>query len=562
MNAINVVSDKGIEFESTYKETIQMINNLKLINITGIDIDGIMNKAMQIKVNCESELQGKVSSTYMEQASIRAIAEQVYSKGISDLLSLQLDLRPYDVYFTAYYQSKSIRNSLKDNVLDNPEQVKAFAKAIITLLNSVNYSDTRFYDTEKGIVEELYALAYLLIKKEVVLFNDSTILAWVKSNPIAVNFINQAVQDDILLLSKDSKKKSKLDVLVAECLKNGFGSTFLDIDILKYIASFSNVDMKVVMSTLEKLYNEIEDLRKDKFNGENVVNSLTRSNKEIKKDIIINDFFKNIALVMASTAACVGIVVGSFAFSNRNSYIPLYMTYKDIYSSSENVQTPNAPEYMEKLEEGKDTVLIEYTPWEKYNYTNGGEGYTRDITTYDLSPVQVEDYEDYLDIDYKVLCEGTYNTDSTIKIDLDRLYDEAILEVVHYTQDMNDVTNGGKSYFWKPLILGIAIDMVTLLITYLLTFERDYEGNRTGYNFLIGRLKKTIIYYNEWKNNRHNYKENGIKLKKALEELKDICAKNEEVRKLFLDILARYESQLPNGTKKDKFLTLARKIKK
>lgn len=557
MRAVNIMTDKAIEFEATFRETNRMVDNLKSIDISGIDTLHIQKAAIQIRSDCERELQDKVSSSYIEEVGIRALAEQVYAAGIAKLLELQSDLRNYDGYFKAYYTIKSMRSEIDKTDFDEPEQIKKFAAATIFLLDDVNHSGTRFYDTEKGIVEELYAFAYFLLKKEMFLFRSSTILTWVRENTIASNFINDEVKKDIEKLKKDADKKRKIEALIANSLKDGISSTYLSDELMYFVSLYNDVSMNKIKNKLESLYQRIEELKGKKENGEAKLEELKERKIGARQKVLVNEFFKNAAVALTTTAAVVGVFVGAFKFANRNADKTIYKTYKDIYSASSEVQTPNAPEYMDLIEEGQDTVLLEYEPWEKH-YGRYSYYYSRDIYKYNVSEIALPAYEDYLDIDYKTLCQREYfKTDKVeFDLDLDTLYKEAILEVVHYTQDINDFDKPNPTYFWIPLTVALILNILILFVSYLITYDE-----KSNASWLWGRLYNLKKSFLEWIKDCKYDREIGLDIKRQLEELRRIMQEDQKCKQLFTDFLGTYEQILPNTTDKGKYLTLARIIK-
>lgn len=73
------------------------------------------------------------------------IAGMDYAKLTAKLQELESRLKEYEIYFKSFNYVDSI--SLVANY--TVEELKIIAKTVISLLNSINYSKTRIYKTEK-----------------------------------------------------------------------------------------------------------------------------------------------------------------------------------------------------------------------------------------------------------------------------------------------------------------------------------------------------------------------------------------------------------------------------
>lgn len=556
MPAVIYASDKAIEFEATYIDTMDMINNLRSIDITGYDIDYAEKRVEEIKRKCEAELEGKLSKTYLEEVGVRALAEQIYANGMAELNTIQSDLQAYEVYVTSHYNVINFRNSMKSED-NNPEQIKAFSRAVITLLKQINGSNTRLYSTESGVVEELYSIAYIIAKKEVLLFNKSTIFDWVKGDKIATSFFNREIAKDINALLPNVSNKERLEVLIANSRKESLRSNYLNDALISYLVANDKSNLESVLQKLSDLAGDIQDKSSKIQALEESVSGHKKSQDNLTFRMLNNDILKTLGITLSCVATLVGLIFGGIKFCNSLGQTKtFYKTDKEIISTGEEIQTPNASYYAEKIDEKDLLILIEYMPWEEHHPYRASDYWGREVYTYDLSNVVCENDEDYLNIDYKVLCDRKEDNEKIYhELDVDRLYDEAILEVVRLSQSEEDFYEEKKEH---PVV-GTALGMFVWLVMWFLICARERGGNLVVPVF--DNFQNLPHDYKTFMEDTKNRREIGQKLKKELEELKQLLKEDETLRSKFIELFNKYQDILPEGRDKKSYMALAREKK-
>ena len=121
-----------------------MLNSLESIGLDISPYEEILEKIEQASKNIK--MSGDDTTLFSSD-----IAGMDYAKLTAKLQELESRLKEYEIYFKSFNYVDSV--SLVANY--TVEELKIIAKTVISLLNSINYSKTRIYKTEK---REYYSL--------------------------------------------------------------------------------------------------------------------------------------------------------------------------------------------------------------------------------------------------------------------------------------------------------------------------------------------------------------------------------------------------------------------
>lgn len=528
-------NDKAIEFQSELLKTKRMIDNLATI---GVD-SGIYSKRIKL---IEEECRGEYSSTKLKGMSSggvefmqRAAAELTYTKAIGELLKIQSELKTYEVYFSSFNYVDTVDFSKEYT----EQELDVIAKNVIKLLNDINASDTRYYASEKLVVEKLYSFAYQVIKLELRKTGKSKVLDWAKNDAIAANFIDHEIENDVASLDKDDLESPNLKSALANVKSMGLSFSYLDDGLILYL-SIQNDDTllndirKVLIELSETLEENTKKIKNNEMRKEGLVKESSKNKKEIRKDST-----KLVLKTVASLSLIAGLIFGGIKFGNTTSKQVTYSTKNEVYSQSSVVQTPKIDDYQKALSLSVDdgateltqTKIIEYGTWNR----DEDEGYIRDVTTYDVSEIDYSNLSEYLNLDLEALgIEGATLEQTKDTLNPDDLYDEAILEVERIIQDLDN-----ENIVYELRVLLIVLGEIIAVLIYVM-IEMALICSSTNDACITDFLLNIPYYLSCIYDDKKELKKMLLKIKELLESSKKLVRENEEVRERFAELYQKY----------------------
>lgn len=511
--------DKAIEFNGLYKDIERMLTNLEKI---GIDISEEKKEAVNIKEESEKKL---------TLGAVQMQAEIQYSEGIKKLKELSQKLERHKVYYYLYNETLKIETELAKKEISN-EQIKIYASTAINLLKQIQSSDTRVYNSEKMIVEKVYLLAYNIIQFEIIANSKSILLEWVKSNNTASSYINNLIFQDLILLepkiTNDIIKEALNGIITSE-----INSSYLNESLILFIAMQKNSSLEYIeniLLTIIKDITESEELMK-KCRKEN--NDLIYKISELKKTIKKSHIYKELGLTVSLIAFLAGLKYGgekAVKLIGHNEY----KTNVEYFSTEDYAKAPVYPEYMPKISNFEETILTAYDVWrqEKIFY---GE-YQREITTYNLSNIDLDALEDYLDYDFSELSAQKSITEKAEELDVNELYDKAIVEITRLTQDEST-----KTFVPNEELQDVVLIVLSIIGASLTGIE--------GYFILKSIIKKLKDNHNTVILEKEKVHEYTV----GLENYKKLSAENEEFKKRFIEMYQKFSQFIENKNIKEEY---------
>lgn len=534
---VNIGNDKAIEFNDTYMTTIRSILNLK--GIYG-DWEVVYQKAMKIKKDCDEQALICSSKKDIDESIKKATREQIYINGISDLKDIQRELERFDVYLRTYEESKNIERRLNDSENLNENQVKSLAENIIRLIIQLHNSATELYSEEEIVVEKVYNLAYKVIKAELVFFKKSTVLDFVKANNIAEGYLNQAVLNDIELLDKEFLENRILQELLQEIRGQGVVASYLNEGLILYLALHGDSkNIQKIEAELTELYEIIqENYRKIKecSSGCTKANDIiSDSNRKLEKTKI----FKNIALIASYVGLFSSILAGTIKCLPQLKCVRIYRVRPEIYSTSDVIQTPKFPEYMDVVPHPIE--IFTYEPWQIID----DEAYEREVTSYYVSK-EKKNYElnDYLNMSWWSSLRTTTSETSNTEVSSNPsyFYDEDIMEVIRFNQDLEDYTYRSINKDAQTAILLMVLFFCLILgVSLSATQIKKIKDKFKDKEFFNSEINRWQEYMQEWQ-----------------QEYEELYTKNESYRKNFINMYESYMQYIQNEKLKDAYMRLTR----
>lgn len=512
--------DKAIEFNGLYKDIERMINNLEKI---GIDVSEEKSRAAKIKRECEEGV--TVGAVQMQ-------AETQYSEGIKELREISSKLEKHRVYYYSYTEAQNIESQLNKKDITS-EQIKAYANGTIALLNQIQSSDTRSYNSEKLIVERIYSLAYNVIKLEIITNGKSIVLEWVKNNSVAASFINSLIVQDLALIEKKDISNDIIKETLSSIKSSGINPSYLDEGLILFIAMQKKSSLKYIENSLLNIIKDITDSEQLIESSQTNNNSLEDKINELKNTIKRSRIYKELGLTISLIALLAGLKYGSekaVKLIGHNEY----KTDVDYFSTQIDAQAPDYPEYMPKINGFSETTLTAYDVWRQEGIFFGK--YQRNIVTYDLSEVDMDSLEDFMNYDFSELSNKSEDTETAEELNADELYDKAIVEIIRLTQDENN----------EIFVPNEEIQEVVLVLLSITGAVLASIGE-----FFI--LKSIIKKLKSKRNTRVLKKETIREWKEGLENYKKLCEENETFKKRFIEMYQKFSQFIKNPSIKTEY---------
>ncbi|MDE5539421.1 MAG: hypothetical protein K2J20_02920 [Bacilli bacterium] len=511
--------DKAIEFNALYNEINRIIKNYQAAKI---DVSDDVQKLAEIKNSCDEKSSKNI--TQME-------AEIIYQEGIKQLKGLKERLKRHEVYFDSYNSAEDISKELNEKNLDK-EKIIVFARSTIALLQQIEASDTRDYNSERAIVEKVYGLAYNVIKMELINSGHSTVLDWIRNNNIASNYIIGLIEVDIALLDKAGIANDIIKDSVSELQKDSAGFSYLNEGLILLLALHDEKNIKKIEASLLEIMKEITASNEKIETSKNKTSEIERKIAELKETIRKSRLYKELGVTISLIAILVGLKYGT------EKGMPLighkeYKTNLEYYSSDATKDAPNYPEYIKKIKDFGQTTLTAYDVWRQENIFYGD--YNRNIVTYDLTNIDIAALRDFLEYDFSNMQPET-SVETREELSTDELYDRAIVEIVRLTQDPNDtifVPNEEAQHIFLVIMATIGAILAGVGSIYVLVS-------------VIKKLQTSST-------TRLATKEKDNELTKSLEAYKRLCNENEDFSNKFLEMYQRFSDFIKNPTIKDEY---------
>lgn len=530
--------DQAIEYKSLLNKVDIMINNVDTLGM-----DTTRYKETLKKIINEVESSTKVSKTkWGNNASMVLICD--YGLGIKKLRALELELSQYEVYFKAINSCEYLLMKIdRINSVDSKEEVKSYANEIIESLKSIKFSSTIHYSDEKKIVEKIYDVAYRIIKLEIMTMGSSQVYEYIKKYDVDTYFLDNCIRKEIEAINLKDEKNKKIKEKTYELSRNGLDANYFDIELIKLLICNSNdIDLKEnIIKELNSLKKELNDIART-YNKALLECSNCLS-KEKRTLIDLEIWRKRILIRVTSTVVSLGVIVGGLFGIN---YLVKKTSTNQVYPKT---TTTYSDEYGKDVSEGYSLVESDeqdktYIKVYRELIDEIGADF-RDIYTYDVSDVYLDNIENYLNLDYSKL---DYEKD-TVRINQgDYSNQNGYVEVIQTTIDRNKE----ESYLHKGVYqLNSILSYISYILLIVIFENIVYIASRgEGYLGIFTNMHQLLKYnmgeYNKYKvKHRKELQECKRYLNSMLEEL----SKYEELKLRFNELYDQNKYLLDNPEK-------------
>ena len=540
--------DRAIEFQSELKNARRYIKRLNKIGIKANIYSKKLNEIEKKVQESADELDSKLVTEYhdgmamMRSETTESVNVGIYVEGIKAVRKVYDKLKRYDVYLGSFSYCENLKSKLDDETKITKSEIDSYVSNVIDIIRSINNSDTRNYGQEKKIVESVYHIAYLVCKAEMFLTGTSRILDYVKNDKIAASFIEDEIENDI-----DSINDEHINKLISDINVKERESSLLD-DRIVFALSLVGDSTKIkyiedsLLEIIKVMKEEEERINQCTIEEENIRNKIDEANKK-KKSL---KFLKQIGYFITSFALTFTLYKGITEAEKKSHTTYTYKTETETYS--EDIIEYKPQEYMEKMDRDEKTFIYHYSPW-----VDSKEGYTREVTKYDVSGIPYDDLSKYLDIDLEYMnINGTEYIQTETDLTIDDLYDEAKLEVVRLTQNPDIYEENVDNYLGISMLLTILASIIPGTILTLVFSEGKVPYTVSPYTAFIRNIKSR-------KMGREEYQKYMLELYEKMNATKRFISAHEGYKQAFMLMYNKYKDYINNETINDTYMKLTRK---
>lgn len=500
-------SDLAIEYSAILSELKKTIERIKELNI---DVSKEEKEIEGVEETCNDQLDHIIKTD--DEYTITASLEIVYNSAIKSLKDIKSRLEKHEAYCTSFNKAEELNRMLSEGSLDT---LSNYQELTIELLKLINTTDTRPFEEKKGLVEKIYNLAFEIIQFELIADGKSRVLDWVKTQPVIKSFMNSIVERRLSALSEKTLARSVIKNTINSVKSQSFNASFLNEEIILYLAFRNRKNREQVKRCLYDLLNEI-DLKAHEIHTQTVARiEVNRRISSLKIDIKEAHIYKQVGILVGLIAAlvCSEIVINHEAAKIGHDE---YRTDVEIITTSEKF-TPKFPQYMPKI---GDYYYKELTIYGLWNQKNGFYGdYVRNVESYNITDKNINTPEDFKNLNWfrKLFIEKEDKKETKPSIDTDELYDQAYVEIITYSQNPNDhrfVPDEEKSVAFLVILSIIICGFIS-----------------TGIVFDLKSLIRHLKHKSTWKKELSDCE---YKLEECVLLYKKLCQENEQFRKKFI----------------------------
>lgn len=345
-----------INYRSKSEEVKRSIAYLKSL---GLNVENYATEFADITTKCDQEIasiKSKGQNIFRDSS-----LDIVYSKYYNALKQLNAKLNYYNKLVKLYEHSDFIANELRCDNITKENVAMIINKSIEYLEKYTTNCDFRD-DNTMIILSKIVPIYISLIKKEILYTGYSTLLEFIKGVGLEMVFV--------------SYMKSEEGRTLEECLLTD--------------KKFS----KELLSSVQKRYENIKDTEEDLQKINDKIKNLEYKKSRAEKKKNNAKITRYVAELTALVVLASSLLYGANKLFKFIGTRHLYQTTKTTYSTYQaEEKTTNV--YETKIPDGKQILVVSYTPWEELSSGN----FRRKVTTSDVSDITLGSLGDYLSLD-------------------------------------------------------------------------------------------------------------------------------------------------------------------
>ncbi len=524
--------DNIIEYKSMIHKIEHMISEIK---DTGFDTSKYEDLLRKIKKDTEINSFQSVGYEQLKDGKIMIDYESIIKK----LSEIEVMLSKFDMYAKAIATCRYVISRVNED--SDLQQIKYYANLIVMTLKNIKKIDTSYLEEEEKIIEEIYKIAYNILKIEVIITDKSDIYEYVKMNETDMYVFDKYIKDEINGMDLEDEKYKDLKSRLYDIKRNGIKTSYFDIELIKLLIKYNNNDykeriIKKINLLLEKINEQGVVLISKSEEVEKIFSKINKTKKDNSAKLK-NAILRILSLVLGTTLflGCgYGIVRGMKKSCTYPVYKKVVTQYSELTDSFDTEEDETLAYKWNSLDD--KTYVYEYSAW---YYDETDDVTVRTVTKYDLSEITLDSIYEYLSYDLfkgEFVSENIYEYEENEQEKYSEEY--KVIEQIEYI----DLEKEEASSEW--IVYTALVEMFYFVITmFVYLGVTDARFNNRGFNDIFSDLKNDFIKIP--KNVRTIIRERVI-IKKKLKEMLDIIYADDELRREFTKLFEENKYLLNN----------------
>ena len=340
------------------------------------------------------------------------------------------ELDDYQDKIKLYFKKNSIDEELSNLKRIDSDKLDYYIRKAKSLLDDLNAIKINNINESKKVIIDIHKTVYEVIKLEIMLNGRSGLLNYLRlNNKGNIYYINDLIRDEIEELKKSNKLDDNIENIIFELSKEGINYTYADEKLILALIIKEKPD--AINKIIETKLCDVEDELRGEIISQYALEKDINNNIDNIK-LLENKKNKNKLKALAVTLL-LGLNIASYkVFSSIDRNLSTEATYETIRESYDTVNNEiKKNTTYEYNKTNNEYILKKYGEVDKYGQ--------RELIKYDLSDKELNDIEDYVNVDLENVKKSSEKIDYNIS---DQLTDEeySIVEIKRYggeTLDFN-----------------------------------------------------------------------------------------------------------------------------
>lgn len=368
------------------------------------------------------------------------------------------------------------------------------------------YTETLSKVSIMGNTDTLFRAILIIILNELFYYDNSEVLDYIYTNEVLMSYLNEA----IIASLEPYKYEDDLSEVLKNIEVSDYG--YINMDIFNYLIKNNNVFKSKVNTEANQIYTGVRVAEEALAE----LNEVKEKYYHVKRKINKEASALALTAILSTAIGLLGYVV-----VKRSHDKLAYVTSIETLDESGELVLSNS--YLDKIDSGTATYVIEYTPWQRVN-----NGFIRDAKAYDVTYISYDDLAKYLLLDFAAL--GIIPDDFTESKELlmpEDLYESDITIVSRLNQENNAKTIHTEEEYSNAEQIGLSLSIVAL-VTYAI-----FSITKKALN--IRDLRNTIL------DNEFTYKELKSDILTILDQYKNCNRNIAKLKDTFYEFCQKYE---------------------
>ena len=368
------------------------------------------------------------------------------------------------------------------------------------------YTETLSKVSIMGNPDPLFKAILIIILNELFYYDNSEVLDYIYTNEVLMSYLNEA----IIASLEPYKYEDDLSEILKNIEVSDYG--YINMDIFNYLIKNNNVFKSKVNTEANQIYTGVKVAEE----ALDELSTIKEKYYHVKRKINKEASALALTAILSTAIGLLGYVV-----VKRSHDKLAYVTSIETLDESGELVLSNS--YLDKIDSGTATYVIEYTPWERVN-----NGFIRDAKAYDVTYISYDDLAKYLLLDFAAL--GIIPDSFTESKELlmpEDLYESDITIVSRLNQENNAKTIHTEEEYSNAEQIGLSLSIVAL-VTYAI-----FSITKKALN--IRDLRNTIL------DNEFTYKELKSDILTILDQYKNCNRNIAKLKDTFYEFCQKYE---------------------